>query len=228
MNIAIAVDIDGVLSDFLEQWYKVVNQLYPDRIPPGYAPQDFWHSDMLSREEAKLSLDKTFQIYNFWLTLSPLKAVERLARVLPLTADYLSIYYVTHRPETPGMPALAQTKMWLSKHNLLTSNTSVIVVPDSKAKPAIYSALHIKLSLDDRADTVQNCLEIPGHIALLYDASWSRADVSLSRIRYVENFLLFSGVIAGMPIEYLHSLDLLHLLDWPIDCNPSTCSDTVY
>lgn len=186
----VAIDIDGVLANFTRPFQATANSLYPGRLEENYAPKDFWYTDRMSSVESLAALDSTLQIHNLWAKLEPLQGAVELRNLLHEShMNNVDIFYVTHRPKTPGMSALAQTNRWLVHNDLMRGNTTTIVVDKSQDKAHLYEILNIKFSVDDRPDTIQACRAIPDHRPYLLDCSWNVGDTHLPRVKSVREFM---------------------------------------
>ncbi len=185
----IAVDIDGVLADYVAVFNNTLRKLYPGRIPADFKLQDFWYTGILNNSELHKVLTATFEIEELWYNLRYLSAADTLASRLCYIES--NIYYITNRIDTPSRhnySALEQTNRWLADRDLLRRNTSVLVIKDARMKKDIFTALDISMSIDDRIDTVQACQEIPNHRAYLYDQSWNR-NSDLPRVYSLHEYL---------------------------------------
>lgn len=199
MSFRIAVDIDGVLSNFTKSFCNVINQRYCNLIPPNYQPPDWNYSDKLTPEMMKLCLGDVLKTRNVWLEEEPLVGAQQMRnRIGTLKSAGITVYYVTHRPPTIGYDSLTQTNMWLRSQSLLEANTSTVVVNSSEDKDALYKMLGIKFSIDDRPETVNAVsINIIPHASYLLNQSWNQDErwAHLKRVGSVDQFL--SHVMSG-------------------------------
>lgn len=190
----IAVDIDGVLADFLKQFYRVINRLWPGRIEDGYVQSDWWMSDRMTEEEMRTALDAVFHDPSLWIRLDALPGQHELAMMLhTLSNNNVNVFYVTQRPDTFNghESALWQTNHWLGRMQLDGPATSTIVVSAAADKSELYRILKIQYSIDDKAETVEQCNLIPGHTAFLLDRSYNQQNQwsQMTQVKDVSTFI---------------------------------------
>lgn len=191
--LTISLDIDGVFASFENGFSKVVNSIYPNRIPYGYSPKDWDWSEILTKEELKTSWDKTLQMEDFWLSLIPFDhTLYELQRFLTFSRKGVQIYYLTSRPETKGLSALQQTNTWLKWNGIKPDNSSVIVVKSTAQKAEYIKLLGAKYSLDDYGPTIIECNKIEGHTAVLFDKTYNQM-YNVPRAKSFNEFLQIIG-----------------------------------
>ena len=167
---------DGVLANFTESFTEVGNKMYPGRVPKGFEPTDWNFNGLFNAEEQDKIWEKIKATQNFWLGLSPYyDNVGHLAKWLVTVADQ-DVYFVTSRVQTAGMTVAKQTDWWLRACGIYPVNNYIgmIVVPDSNKKAGVYAAVEIAYSIDDKAETVEQCDSVPDHLAYLLDRPWNQ------------------------------------------------------
>lgn len=167
----IGVDIDGVLARFEAGFNKIINDLYPGRIPLDYVPTkwNWYETGVMSKEEYDHAWRVLNQTENFWLKLPPyVEAVEALCNFLSDHRD-VSVFYITSRAVSAGLPVLCQTQNWLAAYHLMRSNTSVLPVSSSRHKRALVEALDICAHVDDYLPTITSL----GYKGWLLDQPWN-------------------------------------------------------
>lgn len=192
MSCKIAIDCDGVLADFVRGFNQTANTIWPGRFKEDYEPVDWAYGDILSGAEVNRVFEKIKHTPNWFLQLEPYSEnVVALARFL-VGRKSEDIWLVTSRFPTYGMTVAKQTEMWLQGcgispiHNYL----GIIPVEDSNEKQLVYTAVGIEYSVDDKAETVEQCQAIPGHKAFLLDRPWNQDAKVDSRIKNLEGFFL--------------------------------------
>lgn len=190
MSCKIAIDMDGVLANFVAGFNEAVNKIWPGRLPEGYQPVTWAYDGILSKDELNRVFEKIKRTPNWFLQLEPYSEnVTALARFL-VARKGEDIWLVTSRFSTYGMTVAKQTDMWLQfcginpTHNYL----GVIPVEDSDEKQMVYSAVGIEYSVDDKAETIEQCQAIPGHKAFLLDRPWNQEAKVERRIKNLEGF----------------------------------------
>ncbi len=190
MSCKIAIDMDGVLANFVQGFVESTNKIWPGRLKDGYEPTDFGFSDTMKKDEVNRVFEQIKRTPNWFLKLEPYSEnVTALARFL-VERKGEDIWLVTSRFPTYGMTVAKQTDMWLQFcgispiHNYL----GVIPVENSDDKQMIYSSVDIEYSVDDKAETVEQCQAISGHKAFLLDRPWNQEANVERRIKNLEQF----------------------------------------
>jgi uncharacterized HAD superfamily protein len=169
------IDIDGVICDMHLGFAKVVNSLYPGRIPIGaeYPPEWDLTSLGISRAEMGEVWRKIGSTPNWWYSLPAIyQNVSAVFRHRLRHPDE-EIFYVTARSTvTAGMPIMHQSQRWLEACGIGGVGTSVIVVPKGQSKADVYDDIGVERAVDDCPDVVR---EAPRVIKLL-DRQWNKND----------------------------------------------------
>jgi 5'(3')-deoxyribonucleotidase len=191
----IAIDCDGVLANFTEAYVEVANKLYPGRLHVGYEPSDWDMDGKFTKAEDANIWKRIRSTENFWLGLSAYyDHMGSLARFL-ISNEGHDVYIVTSRAPTAGFTVAKQTEWWLKScgiapvHNYL----GVFPVDNSNDKWRVYLDAGFDYSIDDKAETVEQCdfihPRLSNHKAYLLDQKWNQhADVK-RRVKTVEEFL---------------------------------------
>lgn len=167
----VAIDLDGVLSDFNTAAYRLVFGREPQDVP--FMPPEW---DWVKGAEARMLWKKIEGFYNFWLHLPAYPDnIVALARWLIQRVDQ-DVHFVTSRVPTAGMSVARQSEFWLQSCGIRPGQNylGVVVVPDSDEKKYIYKAMGVEYSIDDRTETVEQCDSLPGHQAFLLDRPWNQ------------------------------------------------------
>ncbi len=210
MKSPISFDVDGILADFNRAFAKVLNSIEPGCcVPDNPQPTTWFWTDLLPDEKARKKLFNEAwrkidaQPYFWYNQLNPLPDAEVLS-------DWLGdggargriVYFVTNRQDTCGdVPAAIQTKMWLRRFGMWSDHCTVLAVKDKLNKKVLYKALGIKYSIDDRAETVEDCVKevcLAGpqfdHKPFLYDQPWNRDAKVLDHVR-LDNLTEYINII---------------------------------
>lgn len=194
MSCKIAVDCDGVLADFNEAYISLLRKLYPEvHIPEDFKPSswDYPINELgLTKEQYKASWKALHDTPNFWLTLRPMSGVGALATFLATHANE-DIWIVTARCGSEGMTVAIQTQMWLNSCGIFShlNYLGVITGANSDEKILIYKAMGMQYSIDDKAETVEQCDTLAGHKAYLLDQPWNQDAKVERRVKSVQEFL---------------------------------------
>lgn len=177
----IGIDVDGILSDFITSFVKVLNKLFPQlSLPADFQPTDWgWHniSPPLDDKMMGRAWDSVRNTPNFWEECSPTSDIVSMASFFHEHADYdHEIYFITARIETAGRSARHQTENWLKEHLGNPKQTvNVLVVHSGMDKVDVQHALNIHASIDDHTPTVVNAKSgLRNHKAYLLDKPWNQ------------------------------------------------------
>lgn len=200
----IAIDIDGVLARFTPEGIRpTVEKLWPGRMPPGYVPSDWFHSDILEKKDWSTIWGEIDQIENFWEGLEPYtESFKALDEFQVRNGDQdIEIYLVTARQRVKGRPTIEQTVRWLVKQKTEygmqhADNVSVITTAEnksgSKCKAEIYNAIGIEMSIDDRYDNVWEAFSVEKHTPYLLNRKWNQkspTQIDAYRVNTLGEFL---------------------------------------
>lgn len=186
----IAIDVDGVLARFEAGVESIANKIWPGKIPPGYMPHGWDYEDVLTSEEWKQVWAAIKKENNFWLSLPPYTTnVGSLATFLYTTEGH-DIYFVTARVQTAGMTVAKQTAYWLHTCGIYENhNYTAVLACDADRKVDIYEAVGIRLSIDDKGETVMACDKLANHKAYLLDRPWNQDAKPQRRVKSLQQFL---------------------------------------
>jgi len=183
------MDCDGVLADFTSGWRMLINSLYPNKLPEGYIPSDWWYTGVLTKQEIDAGFAKLKELPNFWLGLLPLPGATEFDAWLEADGLLHDIYVVSSRAPSAGLSPSQQTRAWLELNLTYYEDVAgVLVVPSATAKRVVYEAAGFSHSLDDHPETVLECQKISGHNAFLLDQPWNRHYEVHNRAASVKEF----------------------------------------
>ena len=165
MNKVVALDIDGVFSNFHFSFSEVANHLFGTPIVEdikdvkAYRWED-WHP--LTKKQCNKVWDYIdTEVVNFWLSARPLVSSSIFKRLKGLELSNHSLYFVTTRQNTAGASVLHQTTQWI-KNLAGIDNFSVI---STRNKGKIVEGIDAKFFIDDMpeniievANAVPNCM----------------------------------------------------------------------
>lgn len=182
------IDLDGVLVDMHIGFARVVNQLFPGRIPLGceYPPE--WDLTSLGLTHAEIG-----QVWrriettpNWWLSLPAIRENVGAVARHRITHPRDEIFYVTARAtETTGMPLMHQSQSWLESVDIGGLGTAVIVVPPNIQKISIYDRIGVDRAIDDCPDIVA----LGKNKIWLLDRPWNKNDrVGMAVVSNLDEF----------------------------------------
>lgn len=148
----IGLDIDGVLCNFIEGFYKFFNE-------PFTQPQR-WEDDLVNRNFKKIANDKWF-----WLDLKPL--------VDPKIIKFPIECYITARPIASYISYKWLIDNGFPKAPVFTTGNDA---ERHNPKTEVISALNLDIFVDDKP---QHFYEINKHTntrCFLMDASWNKSE----------------------------------------------------
>jgi len=174
-SIRISVDIDGVISNFTSNAAAVANQMWPGKIPSEYEPSSWDFADVLTKEEWEKVWAAIKITPYFWSRQEEyLENVKALRDYLKLAG--ILVYFITSRVETIGLNAEAQSTHWLKIRGLKNywQKDPQVIVSKSENKFKLMNQHNIAMSIDDKAETVEQCNSLNGHRAFLLDRPYNR------------------------------------------------------
>ena len=146
-----AIDVDGVVANYVQAFVHEVNLLWPGRLPIDYQFPEWHEIGDLTEGEIKRVLGVIHSKPNWWMGLRPymenVSAIARHRKQFP--SDEL--YFVTARQDTEGMPTMHQTQEWLRMCGIYGLGTGVIVDYGGDKVP-IYNALQCDANIDDKLE----------------------------------------------------------------------------
>jgi 5' nucleotidase, deoxy (Pyrimidine), cytosolic type C protein (NT5C) len=188
-----AIDLDGVLANFTAQVTKVANELWPGKIPEGFAPDNWDYVGTLTKSEWSEIWVRIKQTPYFWEDEPPLSGVDELQEFIygrpGVTKD--EIFFITARAVTVGDGPLAQSSQWLNRYGLWPRKGLSTVIPVAQAahKKDLFRGLGIKFMLDDYAPTIKELNEIEGMHAYVLDQPHNRYMTDIPRVFSVAEYL---------------------------------------
>lgn len=176
----IALDLDGVLSDFTRAFLDAANEIWPKRFDNESQPIG-WDMEGLGFAPGEIDL--------VWQHIKAQPNWWEQCHCYPESAAALKLYlthrrferpmlYVTSRCEVAGRSVAEQSRRWLRRLALFPPG-KVIVSPSGAEKAHIYARNRVWLSIDDclanvhAADGVR-CYDGTPHKAYLLDRPWNR------------------------------------------------------
>ncbi len=152
-NKRIALDIDGVLANFIQGVIDRAKTMgMAEHFPKTWRSVKYWNvSPEFSKVMANAWMDSAF-----WLSLKP------MVKEIPFEVTA----YVTARPISNDI-----TKQWLDKHGFPTAEVISVSLPEQKL--AHLKELNVDAFVDDLYSTVREVREV-GINGILYAASYQR------------------------------------------------------
>lgn len=188
----LAIDIDGVLANFIRGVVDVANHIWPGRVPLDYQPSGWNMTDQFKPDEFQRVWDEINNTCNFWLSLDAYyEPVGSLASFLNSQTNH-DVWLVTARSPVKGLTVARQSELWLSAVGVRTTSTNYVGIIDVKhahAKKPLYRAMEIDLSIDDRGDAVLEYEELPNHRAALMNRPWNQTYKPKWRVNSMQDFL---------------------------------------
>lgn len=171
----IGTDIDGVLADFSNSLFKIVNDLWPGRISSKYIVKDWNYTDVIAKNEWPIIWSEIQSTPFFWCDLKPLDGVLALQKFVKNHPEH-EFYFITARTQTGEMSASVQTKMWLLDRGLFGNGRShVKVVEHAAEKKAYIQSKELDYYLDDYAPTIEDLQNVPRTKSYLLSTHYNRA-----------------------------------------------------
>ena len=192
----LALDLDGVLFNFMDGMNRILNEIRPGSIPPGFVPSSYdgWvDSGLVTHDEYRTAWGKIRDTPDFWRNLKvyyreTIDLHDWFYNTQKQNYEEITLTYLTSRFSTGGVCAEWQSIRALENECL--PRGSVIVVPRAEAKLPICKAMRFTAILEDRLDMVYD-LRCAGLPAFLLHRPWNDipCDFEDSRVHSVRQFL---------------------------------------
>lgn len=159
MSLNIALDLDGVFSNFHYSFSIIANKLFGSPIImdidqiKSYQWED-WGYPLNKEQHNKVWEEVNKNTPNFWYDMLPLISPEEFSKLLDVINEGHNFFFITSRKNTVGGSVLNQTNKWIKK-NLAIDNFSVI--PAHK-KGQVIEAIEADYFLDDMPENVIDAL----------------------------------------------------------------------
>jgi hypothetical protein len=186
----VAVDVDGVLCDFTAGIVKVVNGIWPGKLPEGFEPNNWNYAGVLDKQEFKGVWQHIQGTPNWWFYLRPYyDSMRHLGKFLA-SVDGHDLYFCTARVDTVGATVAMQTSKWFEECGIEGQGNylATMQVVGASKKRQVYAGLGIEWSVDDYPETVAECDSLDGHRAYLLDRPWNQDAKGLRRIYNLGEF----------------------------------------
>ncbi len=151
----IALDLDGVLSNYHYSFTKVANHLFGTPIieyiedVKKYRWSD-WHP--LDSKQVSSVWKVIDDSDHFWEDLNPLISEELFDRIYRLSERQNNIlYFVTSRRQNKKNNVIDQTSNWIKKHMPNLKNFSVVT---TSKKSLVLDAIEADVFIDDLAENI--------------------------------------------------------------------------
>jgi hypothetical protein len=150
----IALDIDGVLADFISPFLRILEvragngPIDPESITdPNFMNHPLITTEIISECLVNVSCDP-----KFWEALVPLPSVQQWEALDRLSRKQ-ELVFVTHRYERESYDIGQVTRDWLRKHGI----SDPVVYFAKNLKSELIGQLKVELFVDDRHE---NCLDV--------------------------------------------------------------------
>ena len=153
----VAVDLDGVCSNFIKKFSTFANELYgskchiiEDADPVKHWDWYKWYPIKKTEEDA--IWDEIVKTRDFWTSLEVYNRgqweyfVDKIGK-----ANNINVYFITTRTETVGMTATRQSAIWL-----MNNGWKYPFVIKTKQKEKFIENLNIEFFIDDKAENLIN------------------------------------------------------------------------
>jgi uncharacterized protein len=160
----VALDIDGVLADFLTPFLQLLEQ-HVGRGPidsesitdPSFTRHPFLSTELVSGCMLQVANDPLF-----WSGLAPLASPDQW-RQLEALSQQSRLIFITHRYETETCNMAQITCEWLKKHGV--ANPRIYLTQRHKSE--LIEQLKIELFVDDRYENCQDVADNTGAVVLM-------------------------------------------------------------
>lgn len=186
--INIAVDLDGVVCDFVKIFSEYANKLFGDRC---YVINDIskvkdWHWEKwypLTTKEVNLVWDDIRKTTDFWTKLDVYNLQQWNYFVEKINSfKHINVYFLTSRDKTNGSTVARQSADWLIKNGF-----KYPFVIETNQKEEFIKNLDIKFFIDDKAENLISVKNYnPSCIVYAQDAPYNEEKLKVSNIEYIK------------------------------------------
>jgi uncharacterized HAD superfamily protein len=187
----IALDIDGVLADFVAPFVQILEVRSGGAIDlESVTDPNFANYPFLSRELIRQCILEVSDDPRFWRGLAPLATVAEW-RALDALSREKRLVFVTHRYEREHYSIHDVTCDWLRQHGV----SKPVVYFTQNAKSELVDQLGVKLFVDDRHENCRDVAENTEAIVLMPHRSYNRSfeHPRVTRIADLHAVLAFLG-----------------------------------
>jgi hypothetical protein len=174
----VALDIDGVVADFLPPFLQRLAEcassgpIDPESITdPSFTTHPSLSQEIISRCIVEVSYDA-----GFWQALAPLPSAEEWLALDRLSREQRLIF-ITHRYERDTYDISRITCDWLRKHGI----SKPVVYFTQAHKSELLTKLAVQLFVDDRLENCRDAAENTGAVVMMphrpYNAAFSHPGV---------------------------------------------------
>jgi uncharacterized HAD superfamily protein len=167
----IALDIDGVLADFISPFVKLLETRSGAIVDlesitdPNFAHYPFLSSELIAQCIMEVSDDP-----RFWSRLAPLPAPEQW-KLLDILSREDRLVFVTHRYEREHYSIHEVTSEWLREHGV----SKPVIYFTQNAKSELVGRLGVTLFVDDRHENCRDVAENTAATVLMPHRSYNRS-----------------------------------------------------
>ena len=180
-----AIDLDGVVANYISAMVRIANDLRPGSFPDNWQPTGW---DLPFSKDVFKTFNNSF---NAWMTLDPYRENVRAIASHRIAHPSDEIYYVTARKPTKGLPVTHQSQRWLEMCGIGGVGTSVISSEGNEDKHSTLKALQINAFVDDKLDEILvNMAKGGPHLSYLLSRPWNK-EGRWEGVRVVPNLALF-------------------------------------
>jgi 5'(3')-deoxyribonucleotidase len=187
----VALDIDGVLADFVSPFVKVLELRSGCAVDlesvtdPNFAKYPFLSGELITQCIMEVSDDP-----RFWRSLAPLPSAEQWEFLDALSREE-RLVFVTHRYERHHYSIHEVTSDWLREQGV----SKPVVYFTQKAKSELVERLGVKVFVDDRHENCRDVAENTEAIVLMPHRCYNRsfAHPRVTRIRDLRDLATHLG-----------------------------------
>jgi hypothetical protein len=184
----IAIDVDGVLANFVVGLLEVANEQLTTPIPLDKEPSAWNFADLMSPEEFSKAF-KTARNRDWWWADLPPYGFNTRALGKFLVSSPHDTWLVTARSTAANQSTPKQTLAWAVDNNVSEGLMGIVAVEKAEEKAKLYDIMGITHSIDDKAETVEDCDQLANHKAYLLDRPWNQHAKVKRRIKTLQEFL---------------------------------------
>lgn len=168
----VALDIDGVLADFVPPFVRVLEKRAGNGpidlqsiTDPNFSNHPFLSKEIVSQCILEVSDDPIF-----WQQLKPLPTPEHWLALNALSLQE-RLVFITHRYERETYDISRVTADWLQKHGI----THPVVYFTQNHKSALIGELRIDVFVDDRHENCRDVAENSDALVFMPDRSYNQS-----------------------------------------------------
>ena len=189
----IALDIDGVLADFVTPFLQLLEQRVggPSIDPASITDPNFQHHPFLTQELIYDCMVDTSYDAEFWRVLAPLPSQQQWQALNQVSRDN-EVIFITHRWVRDTYDINHVTSEWLRRHGI----DNPVVHFTQAVKSQLVRQLNVQLFVDDRHENCQDVATQTEAVVMMPHRPYNRA-FDHPRVQRIQDLNELFGYLAN-------------------------------